>query len=184
MEYVNIMEAARRCAVSDKTIRRAIRKGTLPARFPKANRCEIAVSDLEHFLPGQVQAAVESRIAALERRVEVLEQQVQRGLRRPEAAKPSRPSPRAELTTGPLPRHLVSLPAFAEKHNVAEHKVLAAITMGLLPVKCGEWTDQHGTLVTRALDTKGRQAFYQIYQGVPPFVPCEQCPHEGTSTPV
>src|SRR5207245_7916547 len=70
VEYVNIMEAARRSAVSDKTIRRAIHKGTLPARFPKANRCEIALSALEHFLPGQVQAAVESRIAALERRVE------------------------------------------------------------------------------------------------------------------
>ena len=81
MEYVNIMEAARRCAVSDKTIRRAIRKGTLPARFPKPNRCEIAVCDLERFTPrqasGQVQAEVESRIAALERRVQVLEHQVQ-----------------------------------------------------------------------------------------------------------
>ena len=196
MEYVNIMEAARRCAVSDKTIRRAIHKGTLPARFPKPNRCEIAVSDLEHFLPGQVQrftprqasgqvqAEVESRIAALERRVQVLEQQVQGRLRRPEASKPGRPSHRAERTTGPLPRNLVSLPAFAQTHSVAEHKALAAIEMGLLPVKCGEWTDQHGTLVTRALDPKGRQAFYQIYQGVPPFVPCEQCPHEGTSTPV
>jgi len=188
MEYVNIMEAARRCGVSDKTIRRAIHKGTLSARFPKPNRCEIAVSDLEHFTPGQapgqVQVAVESDIAVLERRVQTLEQQVQRLLSRSEASKPSRPSRRAERTTGPLPRNLVSLPAFAQKHSVAEHKALAAIEMGLLPVKCGEWTDQHGTLVTRALDTKGRQAFYQIYQGVPPFVPCEQCPHEGTSTPV
>ena len=164
MEYVNIMEAARRCGVSDKTIRRAIHKGTLPARFPKPNRCEIAVSDLEHFTPGQapgqIQVAVESYITVLERRVQTLEQQVQRLLSRSEASKPSRPSRRAE------------------------HKALAAIEMGLLPVKCGEWTDQHGTLVTRALDTKGRQAFYQICQGVPPFVPCEQCPHEGTSTPV
>jgi len=188
MEYVNIMEAARRCAVSDKTIRRAIRKGMLPARFPKPNRCEIAVSDLERFTPrqasGQVQAEVESRIAALERRVQVLEQQVQGRLRRSEASKSGRPSHRAERTTGPLPRNLVSLPAFAQKHSIAEHKALAAIEMGLLPVKCGEWTDQQGTLVTRALDPKGRQAFYQIYQGVPPFAPCEQCPHEGTSTPV
>src|SRR5439155_16552826 len=98
--------------------------------------------------------------------------------------KSGRPSHRAERTTGPLPRNLVSLPAFAQKHSIAEHKALAAIEMGLLPVKCGEWTDQQGTLVTRALDLKGRQAFYQIYQGVPPFAPCEQCPLERTSTPV
>ena len=52
MEYVTIVEAARRCGVSDKTIRRAIHKGLLPARFPKPNRSEIAVSDLERFTPG------------------------------------------------------------------------------------------------------------------------------------
>lgn len=45
MEYVTIMEAARRCGVSDKTIRRAIHKGTLSARSPQPNRSEIAVSD-------------------------------------------------------------------------------------------------------------------------------------------
>ena len=77
MEHVNIMEAARRCGVCDKTIRRAIHTGKLPARFLHPNRCEIAVSDLERFMPrqspGPVQAAaIESRIEGLERRVQVL----------------------------------------------------------------------------------------------------------------
>jgi Helix-turn-helix domain len=52
-EYVNIMEAARRCGVSDKTIRRWIHAKKLHARFSQPNRCEIAVSDLVPFLPGQ-----------------------------------------------------------------------------------------------------------------------------------
>src|SRR5579883_3259289 len=47
VEYVNIMEAARRCGVSDKTIRRWIHAQKLRAHFPQPNRCEIAMSDLE-----------------------------------------------------------------------------------------------------------------------------------------
>src|SRR5450631_4303090 len=54
VEYVNIMEAARRCQVSDKTIRRWIHAGKLRARSPQPNRCEIAVLDLEPFLPGHL----------------------------------------------------------------------------------------------------------------------------------
>src|SRR6266487_6374779 len=87
--YVTIQEAARRCGVSDKTIQRAIRAGTLPARYPLPNRCEIAVSDLDTFMPGHVQTAtkqrlaeqesghvqekMEQRLAALEKRVQQLE---------------------------------------------------------------------------------------------------------------
>jgi transposase len=37
VEYVNIMEAAQRCGISDKTIRRWIHAGKLPARFPLVN---------------------------------------------------------------------------------------------------------------------------------------------------
>jgi excisionase family DNA binding protein len=68
MEYVNIMEAARRCQVSDKTIRRWIHAHKLPARFPQSNRSEIAVSDLEPFLPRQPPGHVQP--AAIERRIE------------------------------------------------------------------------------------------------------------------
>jgi hypothetical protein len=181
MEYVNIMEAARRCGVSDKTIRRAIHKGILPARSPKPNRCEIAVCDLERFspgpAPGQVQVFTEERIAALERRVQALEQQVLDLLNRPETGTSHRPSRRAERITGPLPRKLVSLLAFARLHSVAETRVLTHVDIGLLPVKRGEWTDHDGMMVTLALDAKGRQAFYQLYREVPPFLECLQCPH-------
>jgi len=102
-------------------------------------------------------------------------------------AKSSSPKPRqrknAERTTGPLPQHLVSLLSFAEHHCVAETKVRAHMDIDhLLPVKRGEWTDTDGTMVTLALDAQGRAAFYQLYQGVPPFRLCEQCPHQKTET--
>jgi excisionase family DNA binding protein len=183
MEYVNILEAARRCGVSDKTIRRAIHKGTLPAHFPKPNRSEIAVSDLERFALGQgsghVQVSVEDRIAVLEQRVQVLERQIQDLLNRPQAVQPHRSSRKETRTTGPLSRNLVSLASFTRLHNVSETKVLthASRDMALLPVKRGEWIDHDGTVVTLALDAKGRHAFYRLYHGVPPFTECEQCPH-------
>jgi excisionase family DNA binding protein len=143
MEHVNIMEAARRCQVSDKTIRRWIHSKKLPARFPQSNRSEIAVSDLEPFLPrqppGHVQEAfIESRVVVLEHRVQVLEQQVQQLLRRSEAPKTKQPSRRAERTTGPLPKPFVPLLAFANHHNVAESKVLTHVDINLLPAKRGE----------------------------------------------
>ena len=92
----------------------------------------------------------------------------------------SKPRPRksAERTTGQLPKHLVSLLIFAGQHNVAETRVQTHVGIGLLPVKQGDWRDTNGAVVTQALDAKGRQAFYQIYQGVPPFLACSQCPHQ------
>lgn len=175
------MEAARRCGISDKTIRRWIHAGKLPARFPHSNRCEIAVSDLEPFLPGhlsgQSKESLESRVAALERQVQALEQQV---LTRSTASRAARSSPRrpGEHTTGPLPRQLVSVLAFAELHRVPEQKVLAHIEISLLPVRRGTWTDHDGQPVTLALDAKERQAFHHLYHETPFFVPCKQCPHE------
>ena len=87
---------------------------------------------------------------------------------------------RAERTTGPLPKHFVSLLAFARYHNVAQTTVLTHIDMGLLPVKRGEWTDPDGQVVTLALDAKGKAAFSQLYHGLPLFLSCEQCPHQQT----
>src|SRR6266516_3560687 len=111
MKYVNVMEAARRCGVSDKTIRRAIHMGKLSARFPKRNRCEIAISDLEQFrsghVPGQGSMQLEQRVAELEQRVQELEQQIQYLLGNKYALKSSRTSSPRGRTTGPLPSHLV-----------------------------------------------------------------------------
>jgi DNA-binding transcriptional MerR regulator len=181
-EHITILEAARRCGVSDKTIQRAIRRGILPARYPQPNRCEIALSDLGRITPVQVSGhttePLENRIAELEQRVQDLEDQVQRLLKRQEAPKTRRISPPAkEDTTGPLPRQFVSLLAFALDHNVAKTKVQTHVDIGLLPAKRGEWTDADGTVVTLALDAKGKAAFFQIYRSFPMFLACKQCPH-------
>jgi predicted DNA-binding transcriptional regulator AlpA len=184
VEYVNIMEAARRCGVSDKTIRRWIHAEKLRARFPQPNRCEIAVSDLVPFLPGhlpgQGEKPLESRVAALERQVQALEQQVQLMLTRSAASRTQRSSTsrKRQLTTGPLPGHLVSVRAFAELHRIPEQKVHAHVEISLLSVHRGTWTDHDGELVTMAFDAKGRQAFHQFYHETPLFVPCTRCPHE------
>lgn len=179
--YVSIQEAARRCGVSGKTIQRAIQAGKLVARYPRPNRCEIAISDLEIFRPGHLSGhatnPAEMRIAALEQRVEDLERQLCDLLSKQEISGKRRVTKKQARTTGPLPRHLVSLLAFAKHHNLTEQKVLAAIEMGLLPAKRGEWVDTDGTLIALALDAKGRAAFFQVYREIPSFIRCKQCPH-------
>lgn len=191
--YVTIQEAARRCGVSDKTIQRAIRAGTLAAQYPKPNRCEIAVSDLEHIRPGPVQTAkkhylaeqvsgqiqveMQQRVAALEQRVQQLEHLVEELLSRQEGAKRQSRAKARERTTGPLPKQFVSLLAFARHHNVAESTVQTHMGMGLLPIKRGAWTDADGTQVTLALDASGRTAFYQLYRSFPYCMNCHQCSH-------
>lgn len=179
MEYVNIMEAARRCQVSDKTIRRWIHAQKLQAQYPHPNRCEIAVVDLVPFLPGQSEESMENRIATLERQVQALEQQVQQLLTRSPTSKAQSPSSRRprESTAGPLPKHLVSALAFAELHRIPEQKVVTHIDIGLLPIHQGTWTDHDAQPVTMAFDAKGRQAFHHLYHENPWFVPCKRCPH-------
>jgi hypothetical protein len=51
------------------------------------------------------------------------------------------------------------------------------VGMGLLPAKRGKWTEADGTLVTLALDAKGKAAFYQLYREFPMLLACKQCPH-------
>lgn len=183
MEYVTILEAAKRCGVSDKTIQRAIRRGLLPARYPQPNRCEIAVCDLEYILPGHMSGqAVEplkQRVDELEHRVQQLECLVNDLLSRQEASSKQHTSKTRERTTGPLPKQLNSLLAFARLHNISEQKVLTHANMDIPLLKAvrGEWTDTDGMVVTLALNAKGRAAFHQLYRELPTFVPCKLCPH-------
>jgi hypothetical protein len=149
VEYVNIMEAARRCQVSDKTIRRWIHAGKLRASLPQPNRCEIAVLDLEPFLPGhlpgQDEESLEVRVVTLERQVQELKQQVQHFLKGSASFKGQSSSRRPrERTTGPLPRHLVAALTFAELHRIPEQNVHTHIDISLLPIHRGAWTDHDG----------------------------------------
>jgi excisionase family DNA binding protein len=183
MEYINIMEAARRCHVSDKTIRRWIHAHKLPAHFPHPNRCEIAVGDLEPFLPGhlsgQDKEPIERRIATLEHQVQALECQIQQLLRHPVPSRTPTTRKRVmrESTSGPLPTHLVSVLAVARLHGIAEQKVQTHIDIHLLPVHRGTWVDAEKQEVLLAFDAKGLQAFYHLYHEFLWFVACPHCPH-------
>ncbi len=183
-EYVNIMEAARRCGVSDKTIRRWIHAKKLPAHFPLSNRCEIAVSDLAPFLPGHLsrprEDELERRVTILECQVQALERQAQQLLAGSSIVRTERPSSRRprKATIGPLPRRLVSILEFAQLHHIPEQTVRTHIEIRLLPIHRGAWTDHDSMPVTLAFDAKGRQAFHHLYHGTPLFVPCTRCPHE------
>lgn len=188
MEYVTITEAARRRGVSSKTIQRAIQAGKLVAHYPQPNRGEIEVAALDTFLHGQlsghVQAAPQDRLTELEQRVQHLEDLVHDLLSRQETLQSKPEAKRQERTTGLLPKQFVSLLAFARHHNVAESKALTHVDMGLLPAKRGEWTDTKSTVVTLALDAKGKKAFYQLYGGISPFIECKWCPHGYLDTAV
>src|SRR5260370_35034486 len=149
MQYVTIMEAARHLGVSDKTLRRWIHAGKLSAHFPHPNRCEIEISHLEQFMPGPVSGqateALEGHVAELEQRVLALEQQGQHLLGKQESL-PSYRSPKSEeRTTGPLPKRLVSLVAFARHHNVAEGKVQTHISIRLHPINQCTRRERDGT---------------------------------------
>jgi hypothetical protein len=122
---------------------------------------------------------LENRVVALERQVQTLERQVQQLLTRSGASKAERPSAsrKRHSTTGPLPRQLVPVLAFAELHGIPEQKVLAHIEISLLHVYRGTWIDHDGKEVTLALDAKERQAFHHLYHETPFFVPCKRCPH-------
>lgn len=67
-EYVNIMEAARRCKISDKTVRRAIAAQKLKVHRPKANVALIAVADLEAWHDLKTDPT-DRRIAEVETRI-------------------------------------------------------------------------------------------------------------------
>jgi hypothetical protein len=82
-EYVSITEAARRVGKSDKQVRHWVQSGKLTARYLPRHRAEIAVKDLEPFLPeplpGQVndlnERVFKRRLAPLEERLAEVSQE-------------------------------------------------------------------------------------------------------------
>jgi len=192
-EYVSIQEAARRCGVSGKTIQRAIQAGKLPAQYPKPNRCEIAISALEIFRPGQVSghapnsAILESRIAALECRLsemELLVKQLQHKQqdvqletkRRAGTTQPRVWRPRPSTEDILLPEGLILLQAFVALHAVSSNEADKRWKAGFVHVvKRPEVGGKRRQTI--ALDEQGRRDFWVQFHATPGFRPCDQCPH-------
>jgi hypothetical protein len=74
VEEVNATQAAVLCGYSERTIRRKIASGQIPARRIATNRFAIRVSDLPDR---QGENALSKRVTALELRVHELDQQLQ-----------------------------------------------------------------------------------------------------------
>lgn len=190
---MNVMQAAQYLGVADKTIRRAIHAGKLPARYPRKNLVEIAVPDLEAWYAGAtirpVADEIPTRLTALEQlaasqaeRIQALEQLVDTLLQSVQALpsggkKQYLPKLR---TTGSLPAHLVSLTDFADLHGISQRTALTGVEIKLIPVQRGGWREKDGTSITLALDGKGRAAFYRSYNSTATFTTCHQCPHSDT----
>jgi hypothetical protein len=186
-KYVSIQEAACRCGVSGKTIQRVIQAGKLVARYPKPNQCEIAMSALETFRPGQVSGqapnpvALESRIAALERRLSEMERLVEQlqherqdilleTKRKTSTPKPLATRSRPSTEDMPLPEGLVSLQTFVTLHTVSSNEAAKRWKAGFIHVvKQPETGGKRRQTI--ALDEQGRHDFWVQFHATPVFGP-------------
>lgn len=175
MEYVTVVEGARRLGISEKTIRRAIHAGKLPARYPQPNRCEIAVSDLEAWRhPPAEQDMTDGRLAELDSRLHQVELQVQQLLQE-QRVPPVTHNRRAvaEVEAPTLPGDLISLQAFADLHAVNRNEAERLWKTGFI-------TGQRqgtGKRTPIMIGTKGQRDFWAQFHETPGFRACDGCPH-------
>ena len=175
MEYVTVVEGARRLGISEKTIRRAIHAGKLPARYPHPNRCEIAVSDLESWRhPPAEQDVTDGRLAELESRLHQVELQVQH-LLQAQRVPPDTHHPRAfaEAEAPTLPGDLISLQAFADMHAVNRNEAAQCWSKGFI---AGQ-RQGTGKRAPITIDIKGQRDFWVQFHETPGFRACDDCPH-------
>lgn len=175
MEYVTVVEGARRLGISEKTIRRAIHAGKLPARYPHKNRCEIAVSDLEAWRHPQTEPDTTGyRLAELETRLRQVELQVQQLLqaqRVPPATHHLRAFAEAEAPT--LPEDLISLQEFADLHAVNRNEAAQCWSRGFIAGQ-RQGTGKRAPIM---IGTKGQRDFWAQFHETPGFRGCDSCPH-------
>jgi uncharacterized coiled-coil protein SlyX len=171
-EYITIMEAARLVHFSDKTLRRAIKAGKLSARYPKKNKAEVSIADLEawyhslHVRPGETQerlTALETRVAELENEVETLRKQLETMAKKKEPPKPSATAPDG----------FTYLSDFCTQHFVP-YQAAASLFPHMI-------RGQYLTVQRRkqaVIGPKGRHDFWVQLHTRPDFRSCDDCPHE------
>ncbi len=171
-EDITIAEAARRIGLSDKTIRRAIKAGKLQAHYPKKNRAEVSIADLEawynslHVRPGETQ----ERLTALEARIEALESEVQALRRQLETSVPAKKEPSKPATTAP--DGFTYLSDFCAQHYVP-YQAAADLFPHMIR---GQYitVQRHKQAV---IGPKGRHDFWVQLHNRPDFRSCDDCPH-------
>jgi transposase-like protein len=173
-EYVTIAEAARRLGtISDKTIRRAIHDGKLAARYPQPNKAEVLMTDLQAWFdslrirPGETQdklAALESRVATLEREVQELHRQLE--------ASPIAKRALPKIDTEP-PEGFIWLSDFCYLHHIPYQAALDLFPHAIHGQRIGPKRRNYP-----AIGPKGQRDFYVQLHTRDDFVTCDDCPHE------
>ena len=175
MEYVTVVEGARRLGISEKTIRRAIHAGKLAARYPHKNRCEIAVSDLEAWRhPLTEPDAAGHRLAELETRLHQVELQVQQLLQAQHVPPVTRyPRTLDEVEAPTLPGGLISLQEFADLHAVNRNEAERLWKTGFIAGQ-RQGTGKYAPVMISA---KGQHDFWVQFHEIQGFRACDDCPH-------
>lgn len=199
MKYLRLPEACYRLHISDKTMRRWIKQGSIEYKqeqgvylIPEsAITAILARREARGGEPwaGRIEAletkinALSEGFTALSERVTMLERTrpvEQAGTspveqERPKWMEPSRRTYRTQVPVGALPSGLV--PEYRFYHGVSPNTAKRWMEAAGVPVVRGHWVTG-GHHYDRALDAEGRRKAYEALKDHPNFQPCEQCPHE------
>lgn len=178
--YITIAEAARRLNKCEKTIRRMVQHGKLPARYPVPNRAEIAIADIEALSvsrhPVQAENALAERLAQLERKVSKIEAKLAE-LSAPVQAVHAVQKVRAETERADVPDGAVNVSDFVKAHGMSRDTVKSQIEAGRLdalsfpnPARADEKIRYF---------TSGQQAeAVALWRYHARFRACPDCPHD------
>lgn len=134
----------------------------------------IPATPLEAQRIADIEASYQERIKELEDKLAQYQQP-----KKPTSPLPSRKKPvrKKRSPIKALPATLTARNAFSALHNVSEKLVSKASLDGKIATTEGKWLSGNA-IVTRALNTKGKHDFYQVFHERQGFQTCEQCPHE------
>jgi len=176
MDFVSAIEASAMTGLSERTIRRMISRGKLPARYANARRYEIAVKDLptRKISPTHELA---TRVAVLEERVQRLTQLVEAlvGARTlPPVAQPSdfHYSASGGHSDAPAWRTYTDAARWLEQHGVAMNTARQWYTQarGAIPL-------ERSAILRDALQRAGAGDFrvpWRLHRCDDPHCPCAQ----------
>jgi excisionase family DNA binding protein len=193
MSEVTAIEAAHLTGHSERTIRRWIKAGKLPACQLAPNRYAIKVSDLhtgesvEQPSPlALLQAHIEEletrqaiQLDTLTQRINTLEGELTALKGELAALQQHAPASRKAPKSAPepLPAHYIYWRKFANQHGIAQNDLAAKIQQGFVHQVKGKWTLENGAPITEALDERGQHDAWVQYHSSASFRACDTCPH-------
>jgi chromosome segregation ATPase len=128
-------------------------------------------------------AAYQQRIAELEAQLAAFQQEHQQEEpKKPASPLKKKPARKKRSAIKALPASLVARNAFAAQHNISEKFVSKAALEGKIATITGKWMSGK-SVITRALNERGKHDFYQVFHQRAGFKACDHCPHAGSEKP-